>query len=580
MTRSSMHLCASLASALLAPTLLTPALHAQNFRAVRVASGLNQPCGVAFAPGETHRMFVIERTGRIRYLINGVLATPPMLNLSSGLTSAGYDQGLLGLAFHPDFAQNGWFFVNYTNPSGHTVVARYTIPPSTPNTADANSAVIMLGPIVQPQADHNGGCMRFGLDGKLYIAMGDGGFDPNVGGPNSQDPTKILGKLLRLDVDLPAPHIPADNPFFGSATTRNEIWNLGLRHVWQFSFDRETGDLYMGDVGENKREELNIEYAGDGGRNYGWRCLEGTFCTGYSGCNCGDPRLTAPLHEYLHTTGCSITGGFVYRGCQIPGLSGEYFFGDFCTGKIWSTRYDRNNGSIGPVIERTAQVAPGGGLAIQAISAFGEDAAGELYVCDYQDGELYKFVNTDPIVDCNLNGAPDSCDIQGGVSPDRNFNSTPDECECAAAVVYCTAKVNSLGCTPQIASSGVASATAADGFVVSCTQALNQTSGMLFYGISGPTALPYKGGTLCVAQPLLRTRLRQSGGSPVGVQDCSGTFSIDMNAFASGVLGGSPNPVLRSFGSVLHCQWWGRDSGLPTGQAVQLSNGLEYTVCY
>ncbi len=562
----------------LAGLALTSLAHAQNIKAVRITGGMSTPSGVAAAPGDNTRLYVIERTGKIRIIKNGVLQVPPLLNLSSGIISSGYDQGLLGIAFHPDFAQNRLFFVNYTNPSGHSVVVRYHIPAATPDIADANSATTILGPIVQPQADHNGGCLRFAPDGTLFVSMGDGGFDPNIGGPNGQLTTTLLGKLLRLDVDLPPPYIPADNPFFGSATVRNEIWALGVRHAWQFSFDRANGDIYWGDVGEDSREEVNVELTGGGGLNYGWRCLEGTLCTGYSGCSCTDPTLRAPVYEYTHATGCSVTGGYVYRGCEIPDLVGHYLFGDFCTGKIFSFQFDRNTGVAGPVTNRTAQLAPGSGQAISLVSAFGEDNFGELYVCDYQDGELYKIVNLDPPLDCNGNGQRDSCDIARGVSADLNSNGVPDECECAAVAVHCTAKVNSLGCSPSISSTGQASATAGSGFVVSASQVLNQKSGTLFYGYNGRVAVPFQGGTNCVALPVVRTRTAQSGGSPIGVNDCSGVFAIDMNAFAVGALGGAPHPTLTTVGSVINCQWWGRDPAMP--QPTQLSNALEYVVCF
>ncbi len=563
-------------AALIGLALSAPAF-AQNIKAVRVTGGMSSPCGVAAAPGDNSRLFVIERTGRVRIIENGVLQAAPLINLSSGILASGYDQGLLGIAFHPNFQQNGFFFVNYTNPSGHSVVVRYHIPPATPNIADANSATTILGPIVQPQADHNGGCLRFSPDGKLFVSVGDGGFDPNVGGPNGQLTSTLLGKLLRLDVDLPPPHIPADNPFFASASTRNEIWALGVRHAWQFSFDRALGDIYWGDVGKDAREELNVELAGAGGLNYGWRCLEGSLCTGYSGCSCADSTLRAPVHEYSHTTGCSVTGGFVYRGCEIPALAGQYFFGDFCTGKIFTFQFDRNSGLAGPITDRTAQLAPGAGQAISLVSAFGEDNFGELYVCDYQDGELYRIVNLDPLVDCNSNGQRDSCDIARGVSADANLNGLPDECECAPVATHCTAKINSLGCSPTIAHSGQPSASAGGGFVVSASLVLNQKSGTLFYGYNGRVVVPFQGGFNCVALPVVRTRTAQSGGSPIGVSDCSGVFAIDMNAFASGALGGAPHPTLTTVGSVINCQWWGRDPAMP--QPTQLSNALEYVVC-
>ncbi|MCH7596685.1 MAG: PQQ-dependent sugar dehydrogenase [Planctomycetes bacterium] len=367
---------------------------------VRVAAGLNDPLFVTHAPGDFDRIFIVERSGRIKILKNGVVLLSAFLDLAPDLTSGG-EQGLLGLAFHPDYQTNGAFFVNYTDTSGRTVVARYGVS-ADPDVADATEEILLR--IAQPFENHNGGWIGFGPDGYLYVAMGDGG-DRNDPGNRAQDTqNQLLGKILRIDVDgddfpgdaLRNYAIPPDNPFVGQVED-DEIWAYGLRNPWRCSFDRQTGDLYIGDVGQDAREEINFQPASSlGGENYGWRCMEGMSCTGLSGCTCNDASLTLPVHDYVHgPPSCnSVTGGYVYRGSAIAGLAGTYFFAEFCKGQIWSFRM--SGGSVVDFQERTSELAPIVG-AIELPSSFGEDAFGELYICDLADGEVYKIVSSIPV---------------------------------------------------------------------------------------------------------------------------------------------------------------------------------------
>lgn len=368
----------------------------------RVATGLVRPIGVMHAPGDFERVFLIEKQGRIRVLKNGVLLATPFLDIDpivGGGTSNSSEQGLLGLAFHPDYQSNGYFFVNYTNNSGNTVVARYSVS-ANPDVADSGSAMAVMT-IGQPFSNHNGGWIEFGpFDGYLYIATGDGG-SGNDPGNRAQNLNVLLGKMLRIDIDnddFPADAnknyaIPGDNPFAGGGGLP-EIWAYGLRNPWRNSFDPVTGDLYIADVGQSTMEEVNHQPGGsNGGENYGWRCMEGTTCTGLTGCTCNSPALTMPIHTYFRGGSpfrCSITGGEIYRGCAIPDLQGTYFFADYCSAQIWSFRYDGVN--VTEFQDRTAELAPGGGLSITDITSFGRDAYGEIYVCDQTSGEVYKII--------------------------------------------------------------------------------------------------------------------------------------------------------------------------------------------
>ncbi|MFN0057878.1 MAG: PQQ-dependent sugar dehydrogenase [Planctomycetota bacterium] len=420
-----------LASLLVAAMLRPVAAGGTPLTTVRIASGLSQPLYLTHAPGDTTRLFVVLKAGIIRVIENGVLLATPFLNIDPLVDSTTLEWGMLGLAFHPDYATNGYFFVNYSANGGDTIIARYQVT-ANPNVADPASAYQILY-LDQPSANHRGGWLDFGPDGYLYDFQGDGGpqNDPNN---RAQNLNLLLGKILRLDVDgvddFPADatknySIPPTNPFVGIAG-EDEIWAYGLRNPWRGSFDRATGDLWIADVGQFQREEVDFQPAGfAGGANYGWRCIEGTLCTGMTGCTCGSPTLTAPIHEYNHTFGVSITGGYVYRGCAIPDLVGTYFFADYQTERLWTLRYEA--GVVVGLTERTVELDPPT-FTIDQIASFGEDALGEIYIVDL-GGEIFKVVAAGALTDCNLNGIADACDIATGVSQDLDASGVPDECE-------------------------------------------------------------------------------------------------------------------------------------------------------
>lgn len=363
---------------LLLAGLLSTCSFAQNIDLEVFASGFSSPIEIVTAGDD--RLFVAEQGGIIKILNDdGSINPTAFLNISS-LISAGGERGLLGLAFHPDYADNGYFYVNYTNTGGDTVIARYTVSGDA-NIADAGSAVILMT-IDQPQSNHNGGCLRFGPDDYLYIATGDGG---GGGDPNNlaQNIDTLLGKILRIDVDNGDPYLnPDTNPFIGVAGA-DEVWAYGLRNPWKFSFNRLNGDLWIADVGQNNIEEINKVLPNAPGLNYGWRCYEGT--AEYNTSQCADNlAVVIPFSEYTHnsTDGCSVTGGYVYNGSDHPSLTGTYFFSDYCTNDIGMI--DSIDGDI------TWIEGFSGGFA-----AFGEDNNGELYVAGKNSGVIYKIVIPD-----------------------------------------------------------------------------------------------------------------------------------------------------------------------------------------
>ena len=350
--------------------------------AVRVANNLSQPVGLTAPPGDTARIFIIEKTGAIRILRAGQVLPRAFLDIS-GLVSGGSEQGLLGLAFHPQYASNGKFYVDYTDRSGDTRVVEYLVS-SNPDSASATSREILF--VDQPFANHNGGQVAFGPDGYLYIGLGDGGSGGDPQG-NGQNLDALLGKILRIDVNSGSPYaIPAGNPFQGQTGKRGEIWSYGLRNPWRFSFDRGNGDMYIGDVGQDRWEEADYEPAGMGGRNYGWVRMEGMHCYP-PGATCNQTGLTLPVVEYDHQAGCSVTGGYVYRGGLLPELAGTYFYGDYCTGIVRSFKI--LNGSAVDEKDWTAALRTEAGGAMQGLSSFGLDAAGELYLV-LLSGEVYR----------------------------------------------------------------------------------------------------------------------------------------------------------------------------------------------
>jgi glucose/arabinose dehydrogenase len=350
----------------------------------------SHPITIAHAGDGSGRLFIVEQPGRIMIYDGTQLLPTPFLNITSIVNSGDSEQGLLGLAFDPQYTTNGYFYVDYIDKSstaGKTIVARYHVPSSTPNVADPGSATPLLT-ITQPETNHNGGQLQFGPGGYLYIGMGDGGGGGDQHGPigNAQNLGTLLGKILRIDVHnnntgdgLPY-DIPADNPFVNTQSARKEIWAYGLRNPWRFSFDRQTGDMFIGDVGQNTWEEIDFQpQASTGGENYGWRCKEGNepFT---SDSHCASETFVTPIFVYDHSQGrCSVTGGYRYRGTRYLQLVGTYFFADYCGGQIWGATRSGANWTTTPLLETSA-----------FISTFGEDDNGELYLADRSSGKIYR----------------------------------------------------------------------------------------------------------------------------------------------------------------------------------------------
>lgn len=357
------------------PTAAGPApASASGLTLERVASGLKDPLYATAPPGDP-RLFVVEQPGRIRIIKEGRLLPTPFLDLTDRVRSGG-ERGLLSVAFHPRYAANGFLFVDYTDLRGDTRVERYAVSRDA-DRADPSSGHLVLK-VGQPFANHNGGLVMFGPDGMLYVGMGDGGAGGDPFG-NGQKRGSLLGKLLRLDVDRGDPYaVPRDNPFAGRAGLRGEIWAYGLRNPWRFCFDRVSGLLYIADVGQDLWEEIDVVPARAPGLDYGWNVMEGAHC--FRSERCDTRGRVMPAVEYGRDQGCSITGGFVYRGRNMPALAGHYFYADYCRGWIRSFKYER--GVVSDHREWQG-VEPG------QVMSFGEDAAGELYLCS-QNGDVFR----------------------------------------------------------------------------------------------------------------------------------------------------------------------------------------------
>lgn len=347
-------------------------------RLAAVRRGLGDALFVTAAPGQPNRLYIVQQSGRVLILQNGRLLKTPFLNVSS-LISSGGEQGLLGLAFHPRYASNGRFYVNYTNRAGDTRVVEYRR--ASANRANPRSARRLLA-IDQPFANHNGGHLAFGPDGRLYVGTGDGGSGGDPQG-NGQRVDTLLGKILRIDVDTRTgglPYgIPADNPY-ATGGGRREIYSYGLRNPWRFSFDRATGDIWIGDVGQSEIEEIDHRPEGGArGANFGWNAFEGT--RPFGGTRRGSEPVP-PVAEYSHDKGCSVTGGYVSRGTRAPSLAGRYVYADFCSGRVWSMRAGENPGDVR---EETGRL----GRSVSNVTSFGEGLGGDLYML--AGGTLYRF---------------------------------------------------------------------------------------------------------------------------------------------------------------------------------------------
>ncbi len=400
--------------------LLSCTLLAQpKLKLVDFAISFNRPVDITHC-GDS-RLFIVEQGGKIWILDSlGVRQQTAFLNIDNRVIDTGNERGLLGLAFHPDYAQNGWFFVNYVKNDGHTRIARFTRSASNPTVADPDSELTILEQ-TQPFSNHKGGCVKFGPDGYLYIGLGDGGSGGDPQG-NGQKTTTFLGKMLRIDVNNSSPAtpyvVPSDNPFVGNPAYKPEIWALGLRNPWRFSFDRLTGDLWIGDVGQNAREEIDYQPIGVGGRNYGWNCYEGTNAFEPGGCQPASSYV-GPAFQYVNPSiGCSVTGGFVYRGSKYPNMQGKYLLTDYCSGRWWAVSPNGNGTFTGKEIAN---------LADNEYSSLGEDIHGELYVAALASGKILKI--TDLCAGFNFAGMVSGAvcegsfsgavflDVTGGASP-------------------------------------------------------------------------------------------------------------------------------------------------------------------
>jgi glucose/arabinose dehydrogenase len=385
--------------------------------AERVAGGFNAPVYATAPRGDRNRLFIVEQSGKIKIinLPSGTVNATPYLDISSKVVFSG-EQGLLGLAFDPNYASNGHFYVNYVGPGGSfgqgvTHVAEFTVS-ADPNVADPGSERTILT-FDQPQTNHNGGWVEFsrraGDDRNLYIATGDGGSANDAGpghiepGGNALNTTTLLGKMLRIHIeDAPATYsIPPDNPFFGSVTDKQEIFCWGLRNPWRNSFDRRNGTLYIGDVGQSSREEIDVQPATNpgGGENYGWRVREGFIQNPAYPSDPPPPDALDPIFDYTHATGQTIVGGYVYRGRAIESLRNWYVFADYLgpesgngTGRIWMFRY--NGSTVARFTDITSQLFPTavGNFPINNPASLGEDAGGELYICDITNGNVYRII--------------------------------------------------------------------------------------------------------------------------------------------------------------------------------------------
>ncbi|MFT4538923.1 MAG: glucose/arabinose dehydrogenase [Planctomycetota bacterium] len=522
-----MKLCYLTASVLAASALLGSSAEAQ-VRARLVAQGAKNPTQMVQAPGDNTRMFVSSYNDGIHVFENGVLQNDMFLDMNP----LGFGpQSVSSVAFHPDYQNNGKFYVVHFDANLNNNLYEYTVT-ADPNVADPNSQVQILGPEPQTGLVHHWDMIKFGTDGMLYLSTGDGVMSNDMVENHAQDLGNIAGKILRIDVDGGTPYaIPPDNPFVGVPGAREEVWMYGLRQPWKFDWDPLTGDLYIGDTGSSTAEEINVLPPSAGaGRNFGWRCVEGDTCHNFPGCiACNDGSLIEPIYFFPHTEfRCAVVGGIVYRGTEIPALQGRYLFADYCSSRIWTFKYV--NGAMQDFEEWTnlfPTTVPG--VSVSQITGFARDHAGELYIMDRSDnGRIWKI-------------EPDTCHTQN----------------------YCTAGINSAGNGATLSTTGMPSISATD-FSIDVTSSIPNQSGLFYYGPLQTSAL-FGGGFRCVAG--LTSRL-----NPISTSDATGANSkiIDFpNLPAAGQI---------FTGSAWNFQYWYRDpSGLPSG--FNLSDAIEVIFC-
>ena len=384
----------------------------KNLSSVLIADGYKKPVFITSYPNNAKLLYIVEQAGLIKIINDGKKLSRPFFDINKRVVNPnrpGDERGLLGFAFHPNHTNNGKFYINYMDNDGNTIISEFST--NSELRADHKSERIILK-LKQPYGNHNGGDIQFGPDGYLYISIGDGGKagDPLNAG---QDLSSLFGKIIRIDIEQKPYGIPKSNPFFGQKDKREEIWAWGLRNVWRFSFDKQTGDKYLADVGQNKWEEVNFEPASsEGGLNYGWRIMEANHCYDPKE-NCPTEGLIKPIIEYPNDAnhpafafriieelsfsetdveGCSVTGGYVYRGQKIKSMQGQYIFGDYCSGNIWTLKVV--NGKAINFKNRTEEINIGGGEFTTYISSFGQDSDGEIYIIDYNGG-IYKLIESD-----------------------------------------------------------------------------------------------------------------------------------------------------------------------------------------
>ena len=384
----------------------------KNLSSVLIADGYKKPVFITSSPNNAKLLYIVEQAGLIKLINDGKKLSRPFFDINKRVVNPnrpGDERGLLGFAFHPNHTNNGKFYINYMDNDGNTIISEFST--NSELRADHKSERIILK-LKQPYGNHNGGDIQFGPDGYLYISIGDGGKagDPLNAG---QDLSSLFGKIIRIDIEQKPYGIPKSNPFFGQKDKREEIWAWGLRNVWRFSFDKQTGDKYLADVGQNKWEEVNFEPASsEGGLNYGWRIMEANHCYDPKE-NCPTEGLIKPIIEYPNDAnhpafafriieelsfsetdveGCSVTGGYVYRGQKIKSMQGQYIFGDYCSGNIWTLKVV--NGKAINFKNRTEEINIGGGEFTTYISSFGQDSDGEIYIIDYNGG-IYKLIESD-----------------------------------------------------------------------------------------------------------------------------------------------------------------------------------------